>query len=171
VETVHLLLVEKLATAKIELKEVSDQLLPKEITSLVVLVIATVEPLLLQQRQSKTRLLLPLLRVRSQLLQLPLQHSLVSKSSSSMEDWLDLLQSLMTSNPSPHRSPNPRVWAIVVSARIGGSRSKQENAVLGFSWIDFALLLFALIVTLAVERGQKGSSDDVGEADTERAEA
>jgi len=25
--------------------------------------------------------------------------------------------------------------------------------VLGFSWIDFALLLFALIVTLAVERG------------------
>jgi hypothetical protein len=63
------------------------------------------------------------------------------------------------------------IWAIVVSARIGGSRSKQENAVLGFSWIDFALLLFALIVTLAVERGQKGSSDDVGEADTERAEA
>jgi hypothetical protein len=63
------------------------------------------------------------------------------------------------------------IWAIVVSARIGGNRSKKENAVLGFSWIDFALLLFALIVTLAMERGQKGESADSGEAEVERAEA
>ncbi|KAF6002569.1 hypothetical protein F1559_004405 [Cyanidiococcus yangmingshanensis] len=63
------------------------------------------------------------------------------------------------------------IWAIVVSARIGGNRSQKENAVLGFSWIDFGLLLFALIVTLAMERGQKGELADSGETETERAEA
>ena len=50
------------------------------------------------------------------------------------------------------------IWAIVISAKVTKSRTEKVNAVLGFAWVDFGLLLICVIMAAAMDRGDKSES-------------
>ena len=54
------------------------------------------------------------------------------------------------------------IWAIVISAKASKQRPEKANAVLGFSWVDFGLLVICTVLLLTTERGEKEVSEEGG---------
>eukprot|EP00166_Cyanidium_caldarium_P004178 ctg_433.g250 len=50
------------------------------------------------------------------------------------------------------------IWAIVISAKVTKSRPEKVNAVLGFAWVDFGLLLICVVMAAAMDRRDKSES-------------